>query len=121
MQERSIDNALLALRKLTIRERREGLAQVEALLALRGVHMPAVLPAKRGDVAKRGHMSLMIMGALRDGPKPLPDIVAVVAARRPELPYDVAYKRTGQALANMKHRGQVVREVKFWRIIGGSS
>lgn len=116
MQERSIDNALLALRKQITREKLDGLCHVEALLTLRGVHMPAVLPTKRDDVARRGHMSLMIMGALRDGPKTLPDIVAAVAARRPELPYSAAYKRTGQALANMKLRGQVVRDGRLWRL-----
>jgi hypothetical protein len=116
MLDKSIDGALLALRKQIIRGDGEGLSHCEALLSLRGVHMPAVLPAKRGDVAKRGHMSLMIIAALRGGPKPLRDIVAYVAARRPELHYDAAYVRTTQALANMKHRGQVDRCGELWRL-----
>ncbi len=51
MQGKTIDNALLTLRKQTIRGDRDGLTQVEALLAMRGVAMPHVLPAKRSDVA----------------------------------------------------------------------
>ena len=54
MQERTINSALLALRKQMIRGEGEGLDHVEALLALRGIHPPRVMRAKRSDVAKRG-------------------------------------------------------------------
>jgi len=69
MQDKSVNSALLALRKQIIRGDLDGLAHVEALLAMRGVAMPAVLPAKRPDVVRRGHMAVMIPNALRDGPK----------------------------------------------------
>ena len=52
MQGRTIDNALLALRKQMIRKDRDGLAHVEALLIARFVPMPAVLPDNRPDVAR---------------------------------------------------------------------
>lgn len=51
----TINSALLALRKNLIRENAEGLAHVEVLLEMRGVPMPAVLPAKRRDVARKGY------------------------------------------------------------------
>jgi hypothetical protein len=67
MQDKTIDGALLALRKQIIREKREGLAHVEALLALRGVHMPAVLPAKRKDVAGKGVSLRLFWNRYRTG------------------------------------------------------
>ena len=119
MQDKSIDGALLALRKQIIRGDLDGLAHVEALLVLRGVQMPAVLPPKRPDAARRGHMTMMISNALRDGPKPMHEIAAYIAARRPEIDSDVAYQRTTQALANMKFRGQVQNDGCYgglWRL-----
>lgn len=69
--------------------------------------MPAVLPAKRKDVAGNGIMSAIILEALGAVPLPLPQVVAHVAARRPELDPDFAYKRTVQVLFKMKQRGLV--------------
>jgi len=54
MQDKSINGALLALRKQIIRGDLDGLAHVEALLVLRGADLPAVLPAKRQDAAAAG-------------------------------------------------------------------
>ena len=54
MQDKTISNALLALRKQIIRGDSDGLAQVETLLRMRSVDMPRVLPAKRSDVARKG-------------------------------------------------------------------
>jgi len=68
MQERSVDGALIALRRLTIRESREGLEHVEALLALRGVDLPEVRAAKRRDVAGYGLMRYWITKALSYSP-----------------------------------------------------
>lgn len=109
MQERSIDSALIALRKLTIRESRDGLAHVEALLVLRGVRLPAVLPCRRPDAARRGHMSALVMEALRGGPKPLRVIAEHVASERPEISARAAYIRTGQTLDRLKRKGRVVQ------------
>ncbi|GAA6199211.1 hypothetical protein [Aquicoccus sp. SU-CL01552] len=106
MQDKSIDNALLALRKQIIRGNRDGLEHVEALLRLRGVDMPRVLPAKRSDVARRGHMTLLILDILRDGPKTLQEVAARVAEYRPESA-DRAFSRTAQALSKMKAKGLV--------------
>lgn len=121
MQERSIDGALLALRKAIIREGREGLAHVEALLVMRGVHMPAVLPAKKPDAARRGAMSLLVLAFLRDGPKPLRDIAAHVAFKRPEIDEEAAYARTRQTMDRLKRRGLVQIDDGpdgcLWRII----
>jgi hypothetical protein len=54
MQDKAIDSALLNLRKQIMRGGGDGLEHVEARLGLRGVDMPAVLPAKRSCAAGRG-------------------------------------------------------------------
>ncbi len=77
MQDKSIDGALLALRKQIIRDDAQRLMYVEAVLALRGVHTPAVLPAKRKDVAGKG-MSVIILEALNDGPLHMRSIVPML-------------------------------------------
>ncbi len=85
MQDKSINNALLALRKQIIRCGLDGLPEVEALCLLRGVHMSRVMPAKCKTTARRGHMAFMVTDALRDGPKARKQLVGhigAIAARR---------------------------------------
>ena len=117
MQDKTINNALLALRKQIIRGDLDGLAHVEALLMMRGVPMPAVLPAKRKDVARKGHMAAMILDALRNVPKPLREVAAHVASKRPEIDERAAYVRTTQALDRLKRRGLVRREGRLWATV----
>lgn len=114
MQDRTINSALLALRKQIIRGDGQGLDKVEALLEMRGVPMPRVMPARRADASRHGLMSIIVLDALRDSPKALRDIVAHVAARRPELEYLAAYTRTTQVLAKLKLKGLVRREGTVW-------
>jgi hypothetical protein len=120
MLDKSIDGALLALRKQIIREGKPGREHVEALLALRGVPAPRVLPAKRQDVAKKGHMRRIICGALKDGPMTMGELTAVVAQARPEIAPRAAYIRTTQALDKLKKAGLVVSEGEkrryVWRL-----
>lgn len=116
MQDKSINGALLALRKNIIRGNLDGLAHVEALLTLRGVHMPAVLPAKKPDVAKCGHMSRWVLDYLKDGPKGRREIAEHIAGKRPNVAPDMVYRRTGQALDRLKHKGRIVRCDGGWRL-----
>ena len=118
MQDKTINNALLALRKQIIRGDGDGLAQVEKLLDLRGVDMPRVLPAKRPDVARRGQARQVILDALRSSPMGLRELSVHVAKVRPELTPDTAYKRTSVALAKLKAKGMVVREAGRWGMRG---
>ena len=109
MQDRTIDNALLALRKQIIRENLDGRDHVETLLNLRSVAMPAVLPAKRQDAARRGHMRLLVLEALRDGQNTQQAVTGYVAERRPELDRGDVYHRVSLCLARMKREGLVKR------------
>ena len=114
MQDKTINNALLALRKQVIRENGDGRDHVEALLQMRGVDMPRILPAKRQDVAGKGLMTRLVLEALRDGPKTTEAVTAYVAPRRPELSPQAAKKRTALAMTKMKKRGLVKREGRVW-------
>src|SRR6056297_1386858 len=114
MQDRTIDSALLALRKQIIRDSLDGLDHVEALLQMRGVDAPRVMPPKPKNSARRGHMTALVLNALAEGGKTLPEVARCVHQRRPGLPYSAAYARTGQALAKLKKRGLVRREGRVW-------
>uniref|UniRef100_UPI0025FD4587 hypothetical protein n=1 Tax=Planktotalea sp. TaxID=2029877 RepID=UPI0025FD4587 len=65
MQAKSINGALLALRKQIISGKLDGLAHFEALLVMRGVELPEVRIAKKADVARRGHMRALVFEVLR--------------------------------------------------------
>ncbi len=121
MQDKTIDNALLALRKQNIRGGGAGLDHVETLLQMRGVDMPRVFPAKRKDVARKGQMTALVLAALRGGPKTALEVTAYVAPRRPELSPEAAKKRTAQALSKLKMRGVVENDFGpdgcLWKLV----
>lgn len=110
MQDRTINNALLALRK----QGGETQELAERLLAMRGVnHLPRIIesPARRGD------MKRMILGALRDGPKTRKELVAHVVERRTDAPSDRLYWRVDAALSRLRIGGLVWREGRMWGIV----
>jgi hypothetical protein len=117
MLDKSIDGALLALRKQIIRESKPGREHVEALLALRGVPAPRVLPAKRGDVAKRWETRRFVLRAFKDGPTPLAELVGLVRAWKPDVPERLAYGRTAQALYKLRDAGLVTPEGERGRYV----
>ncbi|MGC9369007.1 MAG: hypothetical protein ACP5DX_05635 [Paracoccaceae bacterium] len=114
MQDKTIDNALLALRKQIIRSDGDGLEHVEALLRMRGVDMPRVLPAMPENSARRGQMAFWIMEALRDGPKPRREIAARICDRRPDAPPEALYWRVDAALSRLRKKGMVRRDGREW-------
>jgi hypothetical protein len=121
MQDKTIDNALLALRKQIIRGDGKGHDHVEALLVLRGVDMPRVQPAKRKDVARKGHMSKLVLEALRGSPMTTIEVAGHVARYRSELTPEDAKKRTALCLTKLKARGMVAHDFGpggfLWRLI----
>ena len=114
MLDKSIDGALLALRKQIIRGNGEGLAHVEALLAMRCVPMPAVLPAKKPDAARKGMMRIIILDGIRRGYRTQRELADYVAGKRPDLAPDAAYSRTTQALQKMRLAEMVQCEGGVW-------
>lgn len=120
MLDKSIDGALLALRKQIIRGKLDGLDHVEALLVMRGVGIPTVLPARRSCAAGRGQTRAMVLDVLRDGPKPRKDIVRHVAALRPQIPPEVVYARVDKVLWKTRKSGLIDRDFGpdgcLWRL-----
>ena len=118
MLDKSIDNALLALRAQIIRGDGKGLDHVEALLRQRGIDPQAhIVRAKRkADAARKGLMRVIVLDALRDGPKTMREMAQYVRARRPDISPEAAYQRTGQVLAKLKLRGLVARDGRVWRL-----
>lgn len=117
MLDKTIDSALLALRRQIIREGQEGLVEVETLLRLRGVSMLKVLPPKRKDVAGKGAMRLILLEGIGRGYRSQRTLTAYVMQRRPELSREDAYTRTSLALAKMRKAGQARCEAGVWRVL----
>ncbi|TNC74146.1 hypothetical protein [Rubellimicrobium roseum] len=93
------------MRAAILRDERDGLAHVDALLRQYGVD-PATLPIPRKVPKhfKRGTLRRGILDALRSGPLTAAQIAAVVA---PDLPRQAARARVSGALSDMKAAGWV--------------
>ena len=115
MLDKTIDSALLNLRRDLIRSGGDGLEHVEALLGLRGVAMTETR-YRKPDHSPRGLMTQLVLGALRDGPKTQSQISVRVLEVRPELTPVEARIRCGQTLARLKGKGLVGREGRVWRL-----
>ena len=118
MQDRTIDSALLVLRKQIIQGDGVGREHVDALLMQRGIALPRVRPA-RTNVAGKGVMARMALEALRDGPHTARYVSEYIAARRPELSFDKVHVFTAVTLTKLKNRGLVMHDGKFgglWRL-----
>lgn len=116
MLDKTITNALIALRKKIIRNSLDGLVHVDALLVARGID-PAkqrIGPKRKPDQARQGLMRLMVIEALQGGPKRYAEISALVAMKRPEIGHDATHKRTGHALDRMQKAGLVKRDGRLW-------
>lgn len=109
MQEKTINNALIALRK-------QGGSQgmlAEVLLDMRGVDMPSVkqfMPYKRGGVKR------LILQLLNDKPRTTSEIAVYVRKDVPEICERMAYNRAYQALLRMRDSGVVKREGRVWML-----
>lgn len=114
MQDRTINNALLALRRKIITGGFEGQEHVDALLAERGVETPTIYHM---NAASRGAMAELVLACLQDGPKTMRELAAYVAERRPEISTKDTYRRTGMVLARLKRVGVVRRECRLWQSV----
>jgi hypothetical protein len=111
MLDKTIDTTLLYLRRSIIRDGKEGLAHVEALLLLRGIN-PSEHHVPR-KFAQRRDTSRIALEALKDGPKRGED-VSRYAVTVTDLTYEKARGRMYQALHNLRRRGLVVKDGKWW-------
>ena len=114
MQDRTIDSALLALRKQIILGGGEGRDQVEALLQMRGVRLPRVLGPRPPDAVRKWHMGAMILDALSERPMTRKELMVRLAVKRPDVSPERLYWRTASALNTLRVNGQVKREGRVW-------
>jgi hypothetical protein len=118
MQDRTIDSALLVLRKQIIQGDGIGRQHVDALLKQRRIALPRVRPA-RTNVAGKGVMARMVLEALRDGPQTARYASEYIAPRRPEITFDKAHLLSAVTLTKLKNRGLVLHDGRFggvWRL-----
>jgi len=110
MQNRTIDNSLLALRQ-------QGGHQgklAEVLLEMRGVDLPYVY---QFEPAKRGDMKRLCLAALGEGPKTTAQVRDILMMEKPELTRKSANHRAYQALSRLEAQGRVVRDGGcLWRV-----
>ena len=107
MQDRTINNALLALRK-------QGGSQgkiAEALLDMRDVPLPNYYCTKQ---MRRGQASRFVLNALRDGPKTCPEIADLLGFDMPSLTRPELLQRVDNALRRVLAKGLVGREGRLW-------
>ena len=118
MQDKTINNALLRVRRDAYGRDAEAFGHAEALLQLRGVDL-AAHPILRRSTVKRfgdGKMKRTILRSLRTGPKTMREIAQAVHVASPEISHQDAYKRAGISLARYKSEGLVKREGRLWGI-----
>jgi len=107
MQDRTIDNALLALRKQGGQQGK--LADV--LLDMRGVSVPThyqVEPMRRSETAR------LLIEKLGKGPHSTSQLAEAVHKLRPSITRRAAYNRAYQALLRLEERGAVKRLDGVW-------
>lgn len=114
MQDRTINNALLALRK-------QGGSQgmlAEVLLDMRGVELPMF---RQVEPVKRGGTKWLILRMLQERPHSAAEIGAAIRKAKPTLGKRSAYNRGYQALLRLEESGLVRREGRVWLSAAGSS
>ncbi len=108
MQDRTINNALLALR-------REGGSQAklaDVLLEMRGIPLPVMQfePMARGEAAR------LVLGELKRGPVTCPQIADLIGIDRPDLPRRYALHRAYMALKRLEAKGRVRECGGVWKV-----
>lgn len=119
MQDRTINSALLHLRKQLAQGDGVGLDHVEALLQQRGVQMRTV-PRIRMKATGKGFMAHWALEALQDGPQTARYVSKHIATRRPELTFEQSHKFAAVALTKLKRQGLVAHDGKLgglWCIV----
>lgn len=118
MLDKTINNALLRLRAQIIRDGLEGLQHVEAMLLLRGID-PASHYVRRKiplDSCKQRELKIIVLDALRSGPKTAREIAQAFMRRKPEIAPDRAKIRVHRATYKMRDAGVLVGNAGVWRL-----
>ena len=111
MQDKTINNALLALHKAG----GEQANLARQLLRMRGIEPPRLV-SRCSDPFRRYQMRAAILEALQDGPRTGPEIVRHVMQHQDGWGYKDAQRRVSTALTKMKQLGLVRREGRVWNL-----
>ena len=111
MQDRTINNALLALHRQISLAQGDGLEHVEALMRLRSLRRPKCYQTQP---LRRGGTQAIVLAALATGPKTNTELGAAIRRVRPDLTRKAAANRSYQALLRMEGTGLVLREGRVW-------
>jgi hypothetical protein len=108
MQDRTINNALTALRK-------QGGPQgklAEVLLDLRGVEWSGYT---QNQPLRRGEARRLVLDELKAGPKTNSELGQTLRTVRPDITPRAAANRSYQALLRLEDKGLVRRDGKMWK------
>lgn len=105
MQDRTINNALLALYR-----KGEGLEHVEALMAMRGVQKPAIMHDRPLSRGKSRRLALSML------PCTSSELADVIQDRVTGISRKSAVQRAYMALLRLETAGVVKREGRVWKL-----
>ena len=119
MLDKTITSALINLRRQIIRGKLDGLPHIDALLVQRGIDPAAhrVGQPMPSDRCRSGEVRVIILEALRSGPKRPSEIGAAFMARKPDIPRDRAMIRVYRAIYKMRDQGTVAGSDGMWRLV----
>lgn len=107
MQDKTINNALMALRKQVGHEGK----LAEVLLDMRGVKWGGWV--QDGPLG-RGQTKRFVLDTLTDGPLSSADLGKALRAGRPDIGQTAAANRVYQALLRLEGKGLVRRDGRLW-------
>ena len=109
MQDRNLNNALLAL------ERDDGIRSnlARAVLMIRELRIPDVRQLRR---LRRGHTRRMVLAMLETGPKTTRQIAVHIHKTHPDMTDKSAYNRAYQCLHKLREIDAVAHGGRFWRV-----
>ena len=118
MLDKSINAALVEVRKQIVRGGLDGLAQVDDLLRLRGID-PDALVVRRKYRPRRGriYLRVIVLDVLRHGPMTGRQVADIALARVPEVPPESLRPLVYSALTKMGTAGVLVRDQGRWRLV----
>ncbi len=116
--EETIARVLYQIRADIVREGKEGLRHVEALLKARGLDPEAHrVPHKLPRVFEgRGARQRAVLAALQAGPATLGEVCERVARGNPGTDAGAIYHSVAVCLTSLKRQGIVKHEGRFWRL-----
>ncbi|WP_299916299.1 hypothetical protein [uncultured Roseobacter sp.] len=121
LKPKTVIDTLHFIRQEIVRDERDGLENVDALLRMYGAEPMALnMPRKTPKDFRKGELRRMVLEALREGPQTGAKIAKSVNARKPHMDYKQVYRRVYICLWTQKQKGFVMHEGRLWRAAAGN-